>query len=161
MIYLDGIILGIFIKRKIKLFTTELNSIFKTLKLTAFNMNSNIIIISTIGIVLIYFLLKWKPSYNSPRSNNQIRRDFAAKFYDFIIRRKKEINNNELDHSLYLLEMEVAFLIVEAHKKKLFPHEILKILASYSNVLEFANIENEIARKEIVVLEKYFYNQLN
>jgi hypothetical protein len=110
-----------------------------------------------VAIIIIFLLIK--KNYTKNLKNNQ--KDFAGKFYEFIGHRKKEIFTNVLDHSIWQLEMEVAILVVEAKKYKLFPEEILRKMVPYTNVNMFVNINNSIAKKEIVELEEYFLTYLN
>lgn len=119
-------------------------------------MGSSDIIFITIGIVVLYFFFRRKPVIDS----SKLQRDFAIKFHEFIVKRKKEIYTNVMDHSIWKLEMEVQLLLIEAKKLNLFPIEILKKLTPYSFLEMYIEIDNQTARKEIVELEIYFYEKL-
>lgn len=118
-------------------------------------MSMTFVILLSVLIVAFYFIF----FKNRATSNDHTKqRDFALIFLHFISKRKKEIFTNEFDHSIWKEEMEVGILLVEAKKMNLFPDEVLKKLAPYTHLEMFLNIENEIARKEIIELESYFNN---
>ncbi len=108
--------------------------------------------------VIILFLLKRK---SSPKKNSNEQLQVAQKIHNFIRIRKSEIFTNVMDASMWRLEMEMSILIVEAKNANLFPVEILKKLAPYTHLEMFLDIDNEVARKEIVELEKYFSEFVN
>lgn len=117
-------------------------------------MNSYVII-SLLLVVFFYFIFKSKIKI---KAENQ--KGVATTFVNFISKRKMEIFTNHMDHSIWKLETEVSLLIIEAKKMDLFPLEILQKLAQYSNIDMYIEIENEIAKNEILELEKYFVDFL-
>lgn len=121
-------------------------------------MSSNVIIGLIIAVIFLYYINKKNPKKDSLAKQ----KEFAKIFYDFILERKKEIFTNVMDNrSMWRLELEAATLIIEAKKMNLFPLEILKKLVPYTHLEMYLDLENEIAKKEIVELEKYFFNFLN
>ena len=116
-----------------------------------------------IGLIIAVIFFLYYINKKSPKKNLAAKqKEYAFIFYDFILERKKEIFTNILsnNHSMWRIEIETTALLVEAQKMNLFPFEIIKKFVPYANSLMWLDIENEIAKKDIVELEKYFYNFL-